>query len=118
HTRLLGLDGPVDRLDGVTDPTGSTRVQELEAHDADRRIDADHADLVVPDGADRPRDVCAVVVVVQRIARVRDGVVAVAPGRTAVDRAGIRPDVRSQVRVVVVDAGVDDADDDRSCPHR
>ena len=53
-------------------------------------------------------------VFVDRIAGFVDDVVAVRAGRAAADPTGVGPDVGRQIRVVVVDAGVDLADHDRA----
>ena len=56
--------------------------------------------------------------VVHRIAAVREHVVAVRAGRADSDAAGIRPDVRGQVGVVVIDSRVDLRDHDRAASGR
>ena len=98
----------------VPDPLA---VQELEAHDAGEPVDAGDADAVVAHGANRARDMCAVEVIVERIARSGDRVEPVRAGGQVRLPANVtlKPPgptrIRGQVGMCVVDAGVDDADD-------
>src|SRR5262249_47084256 len=83
------------------------------------RVRRGHADPVVADGPDRARYVRPVPVVVHRVAVVVDEVIPVhvvnktvpfVVDAVAGDLARVGPDVRGQVRVVVIDPGVDDRD--------
>ena len=117
--RRLHLDRELHRVDGVGECACPARRQELQAHHAREPVDAGDACAVVADGADRAGDVCAVEMIVERIARPRKRVEAVrargAGDRLTADRdAEARrrgPDIRRQIRMRIVDAGVDDADD-------
>ena len=115
------LHGVVEGADGVGDGAAAVGVEELQGHDLHVPVDAGHADAVVAHGADGAGHVRAVAVVVHRVAVVVDEVVAVDVVDEAVavvvdavagDLAGVGPDVGGQVGVGVIDAGVDDGDDD------
>src|SRR5439155_327050 len=82
-------------------------------------VDAGDTCAVVADRANRAGDVRPVEVIVERIARARERVEAVCAGGARDGQAGYvdgkgrrrRPDVRREIRMRVVDAGVDDPDD-------
>src|SRR5437660_5584848 len=78
----LGLDGELDGSDGAADGSQACAVHELQAHDAGVPVDADHT-RAGGGGADDAGYVGAVVVVVERVARAADGVVAVSASGTA-----------------------------------
>jgi hypothetical protein len=93
----------------------AVRGDELERHDLDVPVHARDADSVVSPGADRPRDVRPVTVVVGRVVVVVDEIptmdvvdvavaVVVDPVRGAARAgfAGVRPDVRGEVGMVPV----------------
>ena len=120
--RYLGAvrDGKVQGVDGPRGRSASGRVEELQGHDLDFPVHPGHADAVVASRADRPRHVRAVVVVVHRVAVVADEVVAVhivdvsvlvVVDAIAGNLTRVHPHVRLEVRMVVIDAGVDDGDD-------
>src|SRR5262249_31070117 len=96
-------------------------------HHPDIPIDPGDAHPVVPDGPDGPGDVGAVVVVVHRVAVVGhevvpvdvvDETVAVVVLAVPGDLTRVGPDVGGEVRVGVVDAGVEDGDQGAGRPGR
>src|SRR5262249_16612263 len=105
----------LDGVDGVGRRAAARGIKELGAHDARRPIHTHDAKGVVADGANGPRDMRAVVVVVQGITGVVNCVKTVRTGGTRdeaaadVDRegGGRRPDIRGQIRMRVVDASID-----------
>src|SRR5262249_24139846 len=115
-------DRVVDRRDGAGGAAGAAGVEELQGHQFDAGPgNAGDADAVVAHPRDGAGDVRAVAVVVERFVVVRDEVpavdvvdeaVAVVVDAVAGDLARVGPDVGGEVGVVVVDAGVDDRDDD------
>ncbi len=118
-----GGDRVVDTADGIGDRAEARRTQELQREELDIPGHAGHAQRVVADRADRARDVGPVAVVVHRVvvvvaevpaADVVDEAVAVVVDAVAGDLAGVDPDVVGQVRVGVVDPGVDYRHDDVS----
>ena len=113
--------GVVDRADDRAPRQGSGGVPRPHRHDRDVPVDARDVGGVVALGPDRPGDVRAVAVVVERrvvvldevpAAGVVDPAVAVVVDAVARDLAGVRPDVVVQLGMVVGDAAVDDGDDD------
>src|SRR5262249_38854679 len=113
-------DRVVQGADGVAHVPAARGVEELEGHELCVPVDPGDADPVVADGPDRPGDVGAVAVVVHRVRVIVGEVVpvdvvavavAVVVDAIARDLARVGPDVRGQVRVVVVDAGVNHGDD-------
>ncbi len=118
--RIAHLDGELHRLDGVGVPAGADAVHELERHDARGPVHAADADAVVAGGTDDAGHARAVAVIVERVAVHGDRIEAVRARRAGdIDAADVhgerrrrRPDVVAQVGVRVVDAGVDDADDE------
>ena len=114
-------------IDCIGRGPGTRGAQELARHEADRPVDSDDAEAVVPDGADRAGDMGAVVVVVHGIRVVVGGVDAEAvvdlPVPVVVDPVAIAvrlvaEHVRGQVRVRVVDPRVDHRHDDVFAPRR
>ena len=105
--------GVVDRADGVGRVAAAGRIDELQRHDGHVPIHAGHALAVVAHRADDAGDVGAVAVVVHRVAVVGDEVIAVYVAGKAV-AAGVRigPDIGGQVGIGVIDARIDDGDDD------
>ena len=83
-------------------------------------------DSVVANGSNGARDMRAMKMIVKRIARFRDGVESVRAGGTGdrlpangdAEAGRRRPDVSCQVRMCVVDAGVDDPDHGVARPER
>src|SRR5262249_5628634 len=122
HVRAV-LGRIEDGADGVRIGPGALRVQELDRHDPHVPVHAGDADAVVAGRADRPGYVRPVPVVVGRVVVVvgevpavpvvDEAVVvvvdAVVPAAAAV-LAGIDPDLRAEVWVRPVDAGVDHGD--------
>ena len=95
----------------------ATGRQELARHETDGPVDADDADVIVPDRPDRAGHVRAVAVVVHGVGIAVDGVdpeavvgvaVAVVVGPVAAAVGLVPEHVRREIRVRVVDAGVDD----------
>ena len=120
-----------DRADRVVCGSLPVRAEELERHDLDVPVHAGNADSVRAGGPDRPGDVRAVAVVVERVVVVVHEVPAVdvvdvavavvvdAVARTARARlARVRPDVRREIGVVPVHARVDHRDDNRRASGR
>ena len=62
--RLLGSDREIDRGDGVRYSPRPGGIQKFQAHDLGRPVDARYADRVVPDRANRARDVSPMVVII------------------------------------------------------
>ena len=115
--------GVVDRGDGGGGGAVASGVEEFQRDQRHAPGDAGDADGVVSDGADRSRDVRTVPEVIHRIVVVVVEVPAVHVVQEAVlvivdavagDLARVGPDVGRQVGMRVVDAAVDDADDDRT----
>ena len=114
----------VDRIGGGT---GTRRTQELARHESDGPVDADDPDGVVPDRADRAGHMAAVagVGVVHGVGIVVGGVdaeavvhlaVAVVVDPVAVAIRLVAEHVRGQVRMSVVDPGIDHGHDDVAAP--
>ena len=114
-------------VDRIGDVAGARRIQKLARHEANRSVDPDDADAVVPDGANRAGDMGAVVIVVHGVGIVVGGVdseavvdltvaVVIDPVVVAVRR--VTEHVRGQVRVGVVDSRVDHGHDDVAAPGR
>ena len=122
----LHLNREIDRVDRIRNRASAARRQKLQAHHGGHPVHACDADGVVADRADRAGYVRAVIVVVHRIAAPRDGVEPMGAGgacdRDAPDDDGEwrrrRPDVRRQVGMGVVNAGINDGDDVRWRPER
>ena len=112
-----------DGADRVRIGPGALRVQELDRHDPHVPVDAGDADAVVAGRADRARDMRSVPVVVRRVVVVvrkvppvpvvEEAVVVVVDtvvATTAAVLAGVDPDLRAQIGMRPVDAGVDHRD--------
>ena len=114
-------------VDRIGDVAGARRIQKLARHEANRSVDPDDADTVVPDGANRAGHMGAVVTVVHGVGVLVGGVdpeavvdlavaVVVDPVVVAVRR--VMEHVRGQVRVGVIDSRVDHGHDDVAAPGR
>ena len=97
----------------------AARRQEFQAHERHLPVHAGHTRAVVAHAADAARAVRAVVVVIHRVVvvvreipapRVIDVAISIVVEAVRGDFAGIRPHVRHQIRMRVVDARVDHAD--------
>src|SRR5207237_2152985 len=115
----LALDDVVDRLDGAFGRAEAALAHELQGHDLDPPVDARDAFVVVALGPDDAGAVRAVAVLVHRVARLADGAEAVVVVYDAelfveihVEVVGPVPHVVQEVGVRVVDAAVEDGDDD------
>ena len=115
------LPREVDALDRVAVRAAAAPVQELQRHDLHPLAYPHHADPVVPARADRPGDVRAVTVLVQRLGVAADEVpavdvvdepIAVVVAAVAADLESIAPEVRRQVGMAQVDPRIDDRDRD------
>src|SRR5262245_41306020 len=71
---LLSLDRELDGINRVGSGAKPTCVQELAAHNACRPIHAHYANAVIAYSADGAGDMCAMIIVIQWITRVRNGV--------------------------------------------
>ena len=112
--------GVVQRRDRGARGAAAAGVEELQPHDRDLPVHARDSGAIVADRADGAGHVRAVRVVVEHVGGVVGEVptvdivdIAVAVVVDAVTRrlAGVAPDVRREIGVVVVDAGVDHGDD-------
>src|SRR5678816_79766 len=119
-------------IGGCTDGTIAACIQVFERHQLYGPGHPGDAHAIVADGTDCPGDVRAVSVVVERIVgvvhevpaakvvNVSVAVVVDAVGRLVVALrigahfTGVQPNVRGEVRVVVINARVSDANDDRA----
>ena len=109
--------------DDAGDGPVACSVMRLARQDHDVPVDAGHPDPVVPDGPDRPGGVRAVAGVVDRIGVAVDRIDAIAVvdvsvavvvhARCAVALSRVEADVRDEVRVVIIDAGIDVGNQDR-----
>src|SRR5215510_15865500 len=77
---LLSLDRELDGINRVGSGSTPTCVQELAAHNACHPIHAHYASAVIALSADGAGDMCAMIIVIQRITRVRNGVEAMRTG--------------------------------------
>ena len=120
--RAVG-DGVVNTDSGVGFESVAVAVEELEGHDADGPVDSGDAAVVVADGAEDAGDMSAVAVAVHGVAGGDAGddadavdvvnvTVAVVINAVVGGFAGVDPHVGGEVRVFVVNAGVNDGDDD------
>ena len=112
----------VQRGDRGARRTAAARVEKLQPHDRHLPVDPCDAGAIVADRADRAGHMGAVRVVVEHVGGVGgevpaedvvDKTVAIVVDAVACRLAGIAPDVRGQIRMVVIDAGVDHGDDHR-----
>src|SRR5215813_13094147 len=71
---LLSLDRELDGINRVGKGAAPTCVQELASHNARRPIHACYANAVIAYGADGAGDMCAMIIVIHWITRVRNGV--------------------------------------------
>ena len=117
----------LEAVDRIGSAPGARRAQELARHESDGPVDADDPDGVVPDRADRAGHMAAVagVGVVHGVGIVVGGVdaeavvhqaVAVVVDPVAVAIQLVAEHVRGQVRVSVVDPGIDHGHDDVAAP--
>ena len=113
----------VQRGDRGARRAAAARVEELQPHDRNLPVDTRDAGAIVADGADRAGHVGAVRVVIEHIGGVGgevpaidvvDEAVCIVVDAVARRLAWVAPDVRGEVRMVVVDTGVDHGDDHRS----
>src|SRR5262245_31952115 len=61
-------NGIVQGKDGILGRSPSGGVEELQSHELDAPVDPDHTNAIVANGPDYAGDVCAVAVIVERIA--------------------------------------------------
>src|ERR1051326_8121279 len=118
HAGLLAFDGVVDRFNRILGRSGTACVHKLQRHDLNFPIHSGDAEIILAFSADDASTVCAVSVVVHRVGSIVDRVEAI----YVVDRAelvimvrrqsiGTRPHVSHEVFMRVIDAGVEDCDD-------
>ena len=108
-------------LGGIRNAAAAVGIQELASDDADVPVNPNHSQAIVAFGANGAGDVAAMPLVVPGVTAVGDGVNAVNVVDVAVvvvvfvvarNLAGVGPHVVDQVRMAVVNSGVDDSYDD------